>query len=541
MAGPPPVKVDIVGRDKISMVLNSVSGKLRKFGGGLTSFGKSWTTRVSLPIGIAGGFMLKASGDFQEAMTKLRQSTNASSEEFFLMREAAKKIGATTEFSATKAAGAMEFLSRAGYETNQILGAMPAIADLAAARDLELGQSADIVSNILATYKMKIEEAGRVTDILAFVSAHSKTSVLDMGDAFKEIGPMMHGMGIQFEEVAAMIGLMSQRGYKGGEAAGILKKSIASLLAPSAQAIETLNRLGVKKASIMDSQGRVKSLTSIIESLQAAGATTGDVMQIFGKKAGPGMAALLQMNLSSIKNMQKGIQDGVGEAARLAALKENDLKEATDKLRASTESLAISIADSGILQLFVDMIKGATDMVRAFNQSNPEMMKFAVGLAGVLFISGPLITAIGGISTALAFLAANPVVLIIAALVALIALIAHFVKYWEFFSYRLKHSFLGYAFGKMGQFMGGEKYKMPAGGWTPSKESGIEIPSVTSKGMSLGNFVTDLMKTKGAASEPGKADINVNFANLPAGARVKTAASGMNLNQTLGFALPGGG
>lgn len=537
MGGPPPVKVDIVGRDKISMVLNTVSGKLRKFGGNMTSFGKSWTTRVSLPIGIAAGFMLRSAGNFQEAMTKLRQSTNASSEEFFMMREAAKKVGATTEFSATQAAGAMEFLSRAGYDTNQILGAMPAITDLAAARNIELGQSADIVSNILSTYKMKIEEAGRVTDILAFVSAHSKTSVLDMGDAFKEIGPMMEGMGIKFEEVASMIGLMSMKGYKGGEAAAILKKSIASLLAPSSQAIETLNRLGVKKASIMDSQGRVKSLTSIIEALQGAGATTGDVMQIFGKKAGPGMAALLQMNVSSIKEMQKGIQGGIGEAARLAALKENDLKEATDKLKASTESLAISIADSGILQIFVDMVKGATDMVRSFNQSNPEIMKFVVGLAGLLFISGPLITAIGGISTALAFMAANPVVLIIAALVALVALIAHVVKYWDFFSYRLKHSFVGYAFGKMGQFMGGEKYQMPKGGWTPGKDSGIEIPSVTSKGMNLGNFVSDLMKTKGGAGEPGKVQMDMNFANVPAGARVTTTASGVDLNQKLGYAL----
>src|SRR5690625_7630403 len=93
-------------------------------------------------------------------MRQVKAVSSATGEEFEALREQAKELGATTQFSASEAAEAMNFLAMAGMDANDILAAMPDTLQLASAAQLDMGSAADIVTNILAGYGKDVSELG---------------------------------------------------------------------------------------------------------------------------------------------------------------------------------------------------------------------------------------------------------------------------------------------------------------------------------------------------------------------------------------------
>src|SRR5690625_3941343 len=106
------------------------------------------------------------------------------------MREQAKVLGRSTRFSASEAGEGMEMLARAGFDTSEVMDALPSVLDLAATCEVELRYAADSTFNILSGFGMEAEETARVADILAHASANTNVDVQDLGEALKYAGPI---------------------------------------------------------------------------------------------------------------------------------------------------------------------------------------------------------------------------------------------------------------------------------------------------------------------------------------------------------------
>src|SRR5690606_15242380 len=118
---------------------------------------------------VVGGAVLRVAGDFDHAMAAVRAVTGATGEEFARLESLAKEMGATTMFSATEAAQAMEFLGMAGWDTTQILAGLPDVLNLAAAGGLGLAEAADIAPNIMAGLSIEAPEVGRAAEARGWV------------------------------------------------------------------------------------------------------------------------------------------------------------------------------------------------------------------------------------------------------------------------------------------------------------------------------------------------------------------------------------
>ena len=109
----------------------------------------------------------------------------------------------------------MGFLAQAGFEADEILGAMPSTLQLAAAANVDLATSADIASNVLSGYGLEVEQLGHANDVLVKAMTSTNTDLLQLGEAMKYAGPIASAAGISFEEAAAAIGLMGNAGIQG--------------------------------------------------------------------------------------------------------------------------------------------------------------------------------------------------------------------------------------------------------------------------------------------------------------------------------------
>ncbi len=115
---------------------------------------------------------------FEKEMSKVRALTQATGDEYSKLLALAKELGATTEYTAQNAAEGMSFLGMTGYKTNQILAATPVLLDAATAAGMDLGRTADIMSDIGQAFGISADDIVRVADVLSITAMNANTNRL---------------------------------------------------------------------------------------------------------------------------------------------------------------------------------------------------------------------------------------------------------------------------------------------------------------------------------------------------------------------------
>jgi len=106
------------------------------------------------------------------------------------------------------------------------------------------------------------------------------------------------------------------------------------------------------------------------------------------------------------------------------------------------EGAMIAIGEAGLVDAITGMVEKAVELLRWVADLNPELLKWMTIILALVAAIGPMLIVVGqmaiainalipvvmGLGGAMAFLAANPIILIIAAIIALIAV---FVLFWD--------------------------------------------------------------------------------------------------------------
>lgn len=372
-----------------------VGKSFSKAGDGLDKVGKGLTTHVTLPIVGAGTAVIMTAANFEASMNRVRGLTGATGSDLEKLTAQARELGATTQYSASDAADAMGFLAMAGFKVNDILGAMPSVLELAASAQMDMATAADITSNILTGYGKSVEELGHVNDVLVKAMTSANVDLRMLGESLKYVGPVASGVGYDFEEVAAAVGLLGNAGIQGSMAGTVLRGAISRLANPTKQAKDLMAELGIK---VTDSSGNLKSLTEIVRELEDSGATAADMMALFGDRAGPGMTALVEQGSDALASLTENLEKSEGAAQAIAAVNMEGTKGAFLELESAAEELALSIAASGIQESITDIALSTAKWLQEMSKTNPELLKTMTNIALVVAAAGPLLSVTGKIS-----------------------------------------------------------------------------------------------------------------------------------------------
>src|SRR5699024_7233641 len=98
------------------------------------------------------GDVVQEASSFHAQMSEVQAISGATSDELKVLTDQSKELGRQTKFTAQEAAESQANLARAGFNTNEVLGAMPGLLELAASSNLELSNAANITSNIIRTF-----------------------------------------------------------------------------------------------------------------------------------------------------------------------------------------------------------------------------------------------------------------------------------------------------------------------------------------------------------------------------------------------------
>jgi len=345
-------------------------------------------TAVSGAISAVGGFAIKTGAEFESAMSRVQAISGATGKEFDALKQQAMELGASTAFSASEAAEGMENLASAGFNTNEIMAAMPGMLDLAASSGEALASSADIAASTLRGFGLEAEQAGHVADVLAKNAADTNAAVADTGEAMKYAAPVAHNFGISMEECAASIGIMSDAGIKGGQAGTSLRGALSRLAKPTDDMKEIMNKLGLE---FFDSNGKMISLTEQTKMLSEKMSNLTDeernnaLVTLYGQESLSGMLALVQAGANKIASLTESYKNCDGAAAEMAKTMQDNLKASLEQVGGAAETFGIKVYES-----MSDDLKSAADTAsESINQITDAFenggLKGAVEEAGDVF------------------------------------------------------------------------------------------------------------------------------------------------------------
>lgn len=325
---------------------------------------------MAVAVGAAIAKSVQTAADFEQAMQNVKAITEATGADFEALRINAIKLGAQTKFSASQAADAMSELGQAGFDTKEIIAAMPGVLSLAAAGNVDLATTADIASSILRGFGMAATETTRVVDVLAASSISTNADVTDLGMAMKYVAPVAKSMGLSLEEATAAVGALSDAGIKGEMAGTGLRAILLALASPSKEAAGYMDKLGF---SIKDTAGNILPLSGIVKQLteiwpRLTQAQQADVAAtLAGREAASAFITLIESGSGKLNAYTDSLAEAGGTAERVAKTQMDTLKGAADNMGSAFESAGIIIGDM-FLPAVREAVEGITALLTGFSE-----------------------------------------------------------------------------------------------------------------------------------------------------------------------------
>ena len=382
------IAIKIAG--KVESSFKSALSQATKGLGTITKTVASATAAAVRAMGIAA---INTGREFEGAMsqvaaTMLIDKTTAEGQKAFeTLENAARECGASTAFSATEAAKALNYLALAGYDADKAATALPTVLKLAGAGAMDLAAASNMVTDSMSALGIEATEANltQFSDQLAQTASKANTSVAQLGEAILTVGGTAKGLAGGTTELNTALGILADNGLKGAEGGTHLRNIILSLQNPTDKAAASLKSLGV---DVYDAQGNMRGLNDVFKDLQGAmdgmdNASKDTILStLFNKTDLTAANAMLANCTDRFDELSASIENSAGACENMYAIQLDNLNGDIDILKSGLSDLGISIYQdlNGPLR---EMTQLATSMVgelsEAYKSGGMEGMVGAVG------------------------------------------------------------------------------------------------------------------------------------------------------------------
>lgn len=347
--------------------------------------------RVVLGLGALrlGRAALDSLTQYDDAMRRVSAITGATAKEFEELDAKAQHLAATTRFSASEVAAAMQQLAAAGQSVEQIQSSIQAAMDIAAIAQMDVGVAADQLTNIMSQFGIEAKNSANVADALVAGFTGAATTMDQLANAMLYAGPVANALGYTLEDTTSILMSLANAGYKGEKAGTALRGGFTRLIRPMKMGREVLEKYNIE---VNNSDGNMRNFADILEDIGRAGMTQAEVIKIFGQEAGPGMMALLSQGSQAIRDYRQQIDEAGGKARELAEEMESGIGGARRRLEAATDAMLRNFAGA-IEPVLKPMIEALAEFFGKIAQWSPQTKQFALGIATVV---GSM-TALGGV------------------------------------------------------------------------------------------------------------------------------------------------
>lgn len=339
-----------------------LAGGLGSALGTAAKVGAAALTAVSGATVAFGKSAIDAGREFDNSMSQVAATMGKSVDEITELRDFAQEMGATTAFSATQAADALNYMALAGYDSATSIGMLPNVLNLAAAGNFDLARASDMVTDTQTAFGISLDRTSQMVDEMAKAASTGNTSVEQLGDAFLVVGGLAQelngGMvtladgtekpvdGIQELEIA--LTAMANAGVKGSEAGTHMRNMLLKLSKPTDDGAIALEKMGVR---VFDTEGKMRSLSDVFGDLSNAMETMTQkekittIANLFNTRDLASAEALLNAVNQDWDKIGASILDAQGAAQKMANTQLDNLEGDMTLFKSALEGVQIAVSD----------------------------------------------------------------------------------------------------------------------------------------------------------------------------------------------------
>lgn len=273
----------------------------------------------------------RISREFEQTMVDVATIVDgATGPAVMALEREARRLGATTAYTARESADAMKVLAESGKTTNQIIGMTESVLNLAAVGNINLARSAQILSAILSQYNLKASDTADITNSLAAAAVSSQQTVSRLEQSFVHVGPVASKVGMTVKDTAAALGVLGNAGIFGSRAGVAFRNVLTKLQVPTKKLTTLLKQHGIAYDEV---NPKTNDAITVLSKLENIFSDTAAAYQIFGLRTAAQGTALFDAFTKSMERMR----ERMGRALSAAEIYE---------LRMSTVGGAMKIAKS---------------------------------------------------------------------------------------------------------------------------------------------------------------------------------------------------
>lgn len=377
--------------------LDQTEGKIQSTTQRLENFSRSMAplSAVITGVGLAG---LHAFAGLEDAISEVSARTGLVGQELKRVEDFAVEMGAATQFSAIQAAEGLLQVITSGSSAAEAMEVLPDIMDLAAAGAIDLGYSADAVTDILAMFNLQVDESRRVVDTLSAAAGASSAEVGDMTQALQNVGPVARTFGLSLEETAATLAVLSENGIKAAESGTALRSLLNHMTAETPATKAAWDELGT---SFFDAAGQARPFGEVIADIKEGlkDRTPEEASRLMFDLAGSyGVVALSALTGDLTIQQMTASMEAQNSAAEIASARMGTLSGRFDSFKGTVE-VALSravrpLVERGLkplLDIGIDAINMLGDLTLVNEDVTLAVGAFLAGLVALTAVAASLV------------------------------------------------------------------------------------------------------------------------------------------------------
>lgn len=348
--------------------LGKANKSLAKFASGAARMGSLLSFGVTAPLTALGKSAFDTFSQFENGMMKVNTVTGATVDEFKMLTDEAKRLGATTQFTALQVADLQLVLGRKGFDPTAIKNMEKSVLDLALATGEDLSLAADTVASSINAFGLSSNEASRVANTLASAAANSSVQLSTFSTAFGHAGASANAVGVELEELSAMMGVLMDNGIKASKAGTGLRKVFMKLHKEGRSFTEVLDLV---------TQGQF----GLEQAQKLVGVTAANQILILAK------------NKDKVAELTKEYQTNTDRLIEMAEAMGKTTLAKVLKMQSAIESMKLEMG-ALISDAILPIIKKITEWASAFKDLDGGTKKLILQIAGIAAVLGPLLLTI---------------------------------------------------------------------------------------------------------------------------------------------------
>lgn len=240
-----------------------------------------------------------------KALGKVFSVVNAGSDAYGqyqrdLIKTAVLQEAAASTFDAAEVAAAAYYEGLAGYDAQEVADGLHGIVVAAEASGEPLQRVSDILTDTVTAFGDTAKEQSHYADVMAATATNSNTTIGQMGNALKYIGPIAGSLGYDIEEVSLTLGLMANNAVKGSQAGTTLRNIFTRIATNAGKTTKDLGALDIVSRKLgvdfYDSEGKVRPWINVLDEMRDSWkgmdeAARNDVATAFGTFSGSAESA----------------------------------------------------------------------------------------------------------------------------------------------------------------------------------------------------------------------------------------------------------